>query len=172
MPVDKKGSVRIEQLKLVAPHMTAFVDAMRSALQSRAWERSRPAESSGRSHTSASPTAVMPGSNPGAVDESLVDSQLVGMLVAMGFPKHRAARAAFETGNTGACHKLTVQALEAVYSSVACMAVPPDAAYALSVAGTCLLTVAPVNSCVSACIASFCMLQPLTLWRSCCGSMW
>lgn len=102
VPADKQGSVRIEQLKLVAPHMTAFVDAMRSALQSKTWERSQPAESSGRSHTTASPSAVASGSNPGAVDESLVDSQLVGMLVAMGFPKHRAARAALETGNTGA----------------------------------------------------------------------
>ena len=88
----------MEQLKLVAPHMTAFVDAMQSALQSRLWERSQPAESSGQSHASSSPAAAA-----GSVtnDKAFVDSHLVDMLVAMGFPKHRAAKAALETGNTG-----------------------------------------------------------------------
>ncbi|KAL3160840.1 hypothetical protein ABBQ38_009245 [Trebouxia sp. C0009 RCD-2024] len=98
---DQKGSVRVEQLKLVAPHMTSFLDSMRSALQSRLWERSQAAESSGQPHTSSPLAAVAPGSSSAAMDESLVDSQLVGMLVAMGFPKHRAVRAALETGNTG-----------------------------------------------------------------------
>lgn len=40
-------------------------------------------------------------SSSGGIDDSLVDSQLVGMLVAMGFPWHKAAKAALETGNTG-----------------------------------------------------------------------
>ena len=88
----------MEQLKLVAPHMTAFVDAMQSALQSRLWERSQPAESSGRTHTSSPPAAV---AGSVAHDEAFVNSQLVDMLVAMGFPQHRAAKAALETGNTG-----------------------------------------------------------------------
>ena len=90
--------MRVEQLKLVAPHMTAFVDAMQSALQSRLWERSQPAEFSGQSHTSSSPAGV---SGRVTNDEAFVDSQLVDMLVAMGFPQHRAAKAALETGNTG-----------------------------------------------------------------------
>ena len=82
----------------MAPHMTDFVDAMQLALQSRHWERSQPAESSGQSRTSWPPaTAAGSATN----DEALVDSQLVDMLVAMGFPKHRAAKAALETGNTG-----------------------------------------------------------------------
>ena len=101
---DRKGSVRIEQLKLVAPHMASFVDSMRSALQTKMWERSQPAESSGF-HTSSPPTAAHHGNSSGDFDESLVDSQLVGMLVAMGFPKHRAVKAALETGNTGGCCK-------------------------------------------------------------------
>lgn len=96
---DRMGSVRLEQLKLVAPHMTSFVDAMRAALQSRLWERSRPAESSGQAHTSTPPGVAGSVTN----EETLVDSQLVDMLVAMGFPKHRAAQAALETGNTGDC---------------------------------------------------------------------
>lgn len=101
----KAGSVRTEQLKLVAPHMAPFVDAMRTALQQRAWERSPPAETSGRAHTRSSPSTRVP-SAPGsggseAVDGSLVDPQLVDMLVDMGFPRQRAAKAALETGNTG-----------------------------------------------------------------------
>lgn len=85
--------------------MAPFVDAMRTALQQRAWERSPPAETSGRTHIGSSPSTRVP-SAPGsggseAVDESLVDSQLVQMLVDMGFPRQRAAKAALETGNTG-----------------------------------------------------------------------
>lgn len=94
----------MEQLKIVAPHMTSFLDSMRSALQSRLWERSQPAETSGHPHTSSPLAAVAPGSSSAAVDELLVDNQLVSMLVAMGFPKHRAVRAALETGNTGASY--------------------------------------------------------------------
>lgn len=101
---DRMGSVRLEQLKLVAPHMTSFVDAMRAALQSRLWERSQPAESSGQAHTS-----TPPGVAGGVTKEgTLVDSQLVDMLVAMGFPKHRAAQAALKTGNTGDVHSHSV----------------------------------------------------------------
>lgn len=101
---DRMGSVRVEQLKLVAPHMTSFVDTMRAALQSRLWDRSQPAESSGQAHTS-----IPPGVAGSVTDEeTLVDSQLVDMLVAMGFPKHRAARAALETGNTGESHSRSV----------------------------------------------------------------
>ena len=99
MPADRTGSVRVEQIKLVAPHMTSFVDAMRAALHSRLWERSQPAESSGQPHPSSPPAAVAPDSV--TTDEALVDSHIVDMLVAMGFPKHRAAKAALETGNTG-----------------------------------------------------------------------
>ncbi|DBA94712.1 TPA: hypothetical protein ACH3X1_002268 [Trebouxia sp. C0004] len=104
-PADNTSSVRIEQLKLVAPHMTAFVDAMRIALKQKAWERQQPAETSGRTHTN--PSSVQPQSSMSysdssdAIDETLVDSQLVGMLVAMGFSRERAAKAALETGNTG-----------------------------------------------------------------------
>ncbi|DBA85202.1 TPA: hypothetical protein ACH3X2_005910 [Trebouxia sp. C0005] len=107
-PADKSSSVRIEQLKLVAPHMTPFVDAMRIALTQKAWERQQPAETSGRTHTTPSSTQA-PGSmlyfpskgSSDAIDETLVDSQLVSVLVAMGFSKERAAKAALETGNTG-----------------------------------------------------------------------
>lgn len=107
-PADKSSSVRIEQLKLVAPHMAPFVDAMRIALKQKAWERPQPAETSGRPQPTPS-NAQPPGSvsyspskgNSGAVGETLVDSQLVGMLVAMGFSRDRAAQAALETGNTG-----------------------------------------------------------------------
>lgn len=106
----------MEQLKLVAPHMTSFLDSMRSALQSRLWERSQAAESSGQPHTSSPLAAVAPGSSSAAMDESLVDSQLVGMLVAMGFPKHRAVRAALETGNTGASYA-AVYCAEALHSA-------------------------------------------------------
>ncbi len=112
MLADKSSSVRIEQLKLVAPHMAPFVDAMRIALKQKAWERQQPAETSGRTHTT--PSSVQPqgsmlystskGSSD-AIDETLVDSQLVGMLVAMGFSRERAARAALETGNTGIASK-------------------------------------------------------------------
>jgi hypothetical protein len=109
---DKSSSVRIEQLKLVAPHMTPFVDAMRIALKQKAWERQQPAETSGRSQitpSSAQPQGSVSYSpskgSSDAVDETLVDSQLVGMLVAMGFSRERAARAALETGNTGIAFK-------------------------------------------------------------------
>ena len=44
-----------------------------------------------------------------AVDETLVDGQLVGMLVAMGFSRERAARAALETGDTGTASKVDVK---------------------------------------------------------------
>ncbi|DBB08546.1 TPA: hypothetical protein ACH3X3_008685 [Trebouxia sp. C0006] len=108
-PADKSSSVRIEQLKLVAPHMTAFVDAMRIALKQKAWERQQLAETSGRPQTTPSsvqtPGSVVyspsKGSSDSAIDETLVDGQLVGMLVAMGFSRERAAKAALETGNTG-----------------------------------------------------------------------
>lgn len=100
---DRMGSVRMEQLKLVAPHMTSFVDTMRATLQSRVWEHSQPAESS-QPHTSTPPGVAGSVTN----DETLVDSQLVDMLVAMGFPKHRAAQAALETGNTGDPHSCGV----------------------------------------------------------------
>lgn len=102
---EKADSVRLEQLKLVAPHMDPFVDAIRSALSQKAWERSQPAETSGCSHTSDKPAASalsQAGLNSSAaVDDALVDSQLVDMLVAMGFSKQRAEKAALETGNTG-----------------------------------------------------------------------
>lgn len=81
--------------------MNSFLDSMRSALQARLWERSQPAQSSGQSHTSSPGPAFAPGSSSATMDDPLVDSQLVGMLVAMGFPKQRAVRAALETGNTG-----------------------------------------------------------------------
>ena len=86
--------------------MAPFVDAMRSALQQRAWERSPPAETSGRTNTGSSPPSDRVPSAHGAgrsdaVDELLVDRQLVDMLVDMGFPRQRAAKAALETGNTG-----------------------------------------------------------------------
>jgi len=112
MLADKSSSVRIEQLKLVAPHMTAFVDAMRLALKQKAWERPQPAETSGRPQSTPS-SAQPPGSmiyspskgSSDAIDKTLVDSQLVGMLVAMGFSRERAAKAALETGNTGIASK-------------------------------------------------------------------
>ena len=85
--------------------MDPFVDAIRSALSQKAWERSQPAETSGRSHTSDKPAASalsQAGLNSStAIDDALVDCQLVDMLVAMGFSKHRAEKAALETGNTG-----------------------------------------------------------------------
>ncbi len=113
MLADKSSSVRIEQLKLVAPHMTAFVDAMRIALKQKAWERQQLAETSGRPQTTPSsvqtPGSVVyspsKGSSDSAIDETLVDGQLVGMLVAMGFSRERAAKAALETGNTGIASK-------------------------------------------------------------------
>ncbi len=89
--------------------MTAFVDAMRIALKQKAWERPQPAESSGRPQ--ATPSRAQPqgsvsySTSNDAVDESLVDGQLVSMLVAMGFSRERAAKAALETGNTGTASK-------------------------------------------------------------------
>ena len=103
-PADRKGSVRVEQLKIVASHMTSFLDSLRSALRSRLWERSQPAESSGQSHISSPSAAAASGSSSMTMDKPLVDNQLVSMLVAMGFPKHRAVKAALETGNTGASY--------------------------------------------------------------------
>ena len=116
LPTDKAGSVRTEQLKLVASHMAPFVEAMRSALQQRAWERSPPVETSGQPQASNVPSPGK-GSN-GTIDESLVDSQLVGMLVAMGFSRQRAVRAALETGNAGGLLYLHILHCTVLYHTV------------------------------------------------------
>ena len=114
--------MRTEQLKLVASHMAPFVEAMRSALQQRAWERPPAAETSGQPQASTTQSASnVPspgkGSN-GTIDESLVDSQLVGMLVAMGFSRQRAAKAALETGNTGGLLYLHILHCTVLYHTV------------------------------------------------------
>lgn len=118
--------------------MTPFVDAMRIALKQKAWERPQAAETSSRTQTT--PSSAQPqgsvsyspskGSSD-AFDETLVDSQLVGMLVAMGYSRERAAKAALETGNTGIASKadadivtvrqVTVRKIN--YANVPCMQV-------------------------------------------------
>ena len=94
--------MRTEQLKLMAPSMTPFVQTMQQTLQQKVWERSVPAETSGRSHiaSAGSPHAA---SN---WDGQLVDSKIVNQMVSMGFAVDGASLAAMKTGNTGGTHCL------------------------------------------------------------------
>ena len=89
--------------------LPTFVDAIRSALQQKAWQTSQPAQPSGLSQADnqrppSTTTVPEASSSNNALDASLVDRQLVNMLMQMGFSEHRAAKAALETGNTGPSH--------------------------------------------------------------------
>lgn len=89
--------MRTEQLKLTAPSMTTFVQTMQSVLQQRAWQRSMPAETSGRSHAESTGSTA-------AVNEWDDQLVVVDQMVAMGFARDGASLAAMKTGNTGLLH--------------------------------------------------------------------
>lgn len=97
LSADRAGSVRMEQVKLVASRMSTFVNAMHSVLQQRAWE------SLATKSKSASSPAAAAAQSSASRDAQFADTHLVSQLVAMGFSQGRASQAALETGNTGTC---------------------------------------------------------------------